>query len=100
MPLLPRLPSEALASIPRAGLRTLQVQPYLPDFPALYGASVILGVRTCLPLRGSSGFLTGFPFNSPRGETVENSLYLGLIMKCKSTDCGYSAYLKPDCLRV
>jgi hypothetical protein len=39
-----------------AGLRTLQAQPYSPDFPMPFGTSVILGFRTCLPLRGSSGF--------------------------------------------
>ena len=32
-----------------------QAHSYLPDFPGL-SPSVILGVRTCLPLRGSSGF--------------------------------------------
>ena len=55
-PLPPRLPSEALANVSVAGLRTLQVQPYSPDFPVPCGTSVILGFRTCLPLRGSSGF--------------------------------------------
>ena len=56
VPLPPRLPSEALAYISVAGLRTLQAQPYSPDFPVPYGTSVILGFRTCSPLRGSSGF--------------------------------------------
>jgi len=51
----PRPPSEALANISKAGLRTLQAQPYLPYFPAITSASVFFGVRTCIPLRGSSG---------------------------------------------
>ena len=55
-PLPPRLPSEALAYVSVAGLRTLQAQPYSPDFPVPCGTSVILGFRTCSPLRGSSGF--------------------------------------------
>ena len=55
-PLPPRLPSEALAYVSVAGLRTLQAQPYSPDFPVPFGTSVILGFRTCSPLRGSSGF--------------------------------------------
>src|SRR6185437_2204710 len=33
----------------------LQAQPYLPDFPG-HQAQCRFGVRTCLPLRGSSGF--------------------------------------------
>ena len=48
-------PSEALANVSVAGLRTLQARTYLPDFPAACASSVILGFRTCLPLRGSSG---------------------------------------------
>jgi hypothetical protein len=36
-----------------AGLRTLQAQPYSPDFPG--SGPVSFGFRTCLPLRGSSG---------------------------------------------
>ena len=55
-PLPPRLPSEALAYVSVVGLRTLQAQPYSPDFPVPCGTSVILGFRTCSPLRGSSGF--------------------------------------------
>ena len=70
----PRLPSEARANVSKAGLRTLQVLAYLPLTSQRQGSSVVLlveGVRTCLPLRGSSGLSPDSLF-TPRTEvTVE-----------------------------
>jgi len=74
-----------------AGLRTLQAQPYSPDFPMPFGTSVILGFRTCLPLRGSSGFATGFPFDSPCGETMEETTISCVSVLRKSIRRGFLA---------
>ena len=78
-----------------AGLRTLQDRSYWPDFPG--EPSVIVGVRTCLPLRGSSGFSPDSLFH-PRlaaGEpwnrfdyipTFWRAAYYILWISCRSTD--------------
>jgi hypothetical protein len=45
----------------------LQAHSYLPDFPGL-SSQCLFGVRTCLPLRGSSGFAPDSLFISRRRE--------------------------------
>jgi len=54
-PLPPSPPLGGVSEFSVAGLRTLQALTYSPDFPDASASSVILGFRTCLPLRGSSG---------------------------------------------
>ena len=85
-PLPPRLPSEALAYVSVAGLRTLQAQPYSPDFPMPFGISVILGFRTCLPLRGSSGFSPDSLLILLAEQPWRKPLYLGLLATASTLD--------------
>src|ERR1700757_1039231 len=85
-PLPPRLPSEALAYISVAGLRTLQAQPYSPDFPVPYGTSVILGFRTCSPLRGSSGFSPDSLLMPLAEQPWRKPLYLGFLSTASPLD--------------
>src|SRR6201996_1350291 len=86
VPLPPRLPSEALAYVSVAGLRTLQAQPYSPDFPVSCGTSVILGFRTCSPLRGSSGFSPGSLLMPLAEQPWRKPLYLGLLSTASPLD--------------
>jgi hypothetical protein len=53
-----------------AGLRTLQAQPYSPDFPEPI-APVSSWLSYLLTAAGQLRTLTGFPFHSPHGETLE-----------------------------
>jgi hypothetical protein len=53
-----------------AGLRTLQAHSYLPDFPEP-GLQCHLGLSYLLTAAGQFRSFTGFPFDSPWGETVE-----------------------------
>src|SRR5579883_1762806 len=57
----------------------LQAQPYWPDFPGAIEAQCRFGFRTCLPLRGSSGFSPDSLFTpegeGPRNVTTISSVY-------------------------
>jgi len=81
----PRLPSEARANVSMAGLRTLQVPTYLPDFPDP-SVQCHLGLSYLLTAAGQLRILTGFPFHSPRGETLEYGHYI--LRRVYSTSLG------------
>jgi hypothetical protein len=66
---------------------------YLPDFPS-HLAQCQLGVRTCLPLRGSSGLSPDSLFILKLRNRGICLPYLGLRKIAMATSCGYSADLE------
>ena len=56
---------------------------YLPGFPELQSKPVPFGLSFLLTAAGQFRILTGFPFHSPRGETVESPPYLGSVLKSR-----------------
>src|ERR1700722_19614992 len=73
-PLPPRLPSEARANLFAAGLRTCRLPTYSASQPILASADV--SFRSCLPLRGSSGFSPDSLFTLDQVQSTTNDDYL------------------------
>jgi hypothetical protein len=59
-----------------AGLRTLQAQPYSPDFPNALRHQCHLRLSYLLTAAGQFRILTGFPFDPPCGETMEGNHHI------------------------
>ena len=67
-----------------------QVPTYLPDFPRPEGP-VSIGVRTCLPLRGSSGLSPDSLFTLDSRDRGTGPLYLAACRNARRIYCGYLA---------
>src|ERR1700748_2750801 len=90
-PLPPRLPSEALAYVFHGRSSDSAGSTLLAGLPNAFRHQCHLGLSYLLTAAGQFRILTGFPFDSPCGETMEKTTVSCAADQCKYIPCGYLA---------